>query len=144
MLLQAFFPKNRGHWKQFSSLELNAIGPRPEKAPFDTRFPQDLTIKKGYSTSEQIGIAMAALVEKGQMELIEWTKQASTSVTLSAVGRSILITSKQILTLCIGHRLRIIEDVDGSSSRTIDLSTMDSDDEDMDAVLGRRGPSALA
>lgn len=51
----------------------------------------------------------------------------------------------QLLTLCIAHRQRIIDDVDGSSSKTIDLSNMDSEDEDvMDAMLGRRGPSAEA
>ena len=32
-------------------------------------------MKKGNSPSEQMGIAIAALTEKGQMELIEWTKQ---------------------------------------------------------------------
>ncbi|TFK80719.1 timeless-domain-containing protein [Polyporus arcularius HHB13444] len=125
LIVEAFFPKNRGHWKQFSSLQLDAIGPRPETHMIDNRFPQDVSVKKGYTPSEQIGIAMAALVENGQMELIDWTKQ--------------------ILTLCIAHRKRTIEDVDGSSSKTIDLSTMDSsDDEDMDAMLGRRGPSAEA
>ncbi|KAI0752629.1 timeless-domain-containing protein [Daedaleopsis nitida] len=125
LIVEAFFPKNRGHWKQFSSFEPEEVRTRAEKVPFDTRFPQDITIKKGYSPSEEIGIAMAALTEKGEMGLIEWTKQ--------------------ILTLCIAHRTRIIEDVDGSSSKTIDLSQIDSDDdEDMDVVLGRRGPSAEA
>lgn len=51
----------------------------------------------------------------------------------------------QILTMCIAHRTRIIEDVDGSSSKVIDLSNVDSDDdEDMDNALGQRGPSAQA
>ena len=51
----------------------------------------------------------------------------------------------QLLTLCIAHRQRIIDDVDGSSSKTIDLSNMDSEDEEtMDTMLGRRGPSAEA
>ncbi len=51
----------------------------------------------------------------------------------------------QILTLCIAHRQRIIDAVDGSSSPTLDLSNMDSEDEDaMDTMLGRRGPSAEA
>ena len=72
---QAFFSKNRGHWKQFSSRELDAVGPRPEGRPLDERFPQDLSVKKGYSPSEQMGVAIAALTEKGQMELVEWTKQ---------------------------------------------------------------------
>ncbi len=46
--------------------------------------------------------------------------------------------------MCIAHRTRIIEDVDGSSSKVIDLSNVDSDDdEDMDNALGQR-PSAQA
>ena len=45
--------------------------------------------------------------------------------------------------LCIAHRQKIIEDVDGSSSK-IDLSRLQSDDEDVDAVVNRKGPSAAA
>ena len=82
---QAFFPKNRGHWKQFSSAELDAVGPRPEAPNFDTRFPQDWYVKKGYTPSEEIGIAMLALTDNGQMELIEWTKQACLSSSLNVV-----------------------------------------------------------
>ncbi len=76
---QAFFPKNRSHWKQFSSAELDAVGPRPEAPAFDTRFPQDLYIKKGYSPSEEIGIAMLALTDNVPMELIDWTKRVRLS-----------------------------------------------------------------
>ena len=46
--------------------------------------------------------------------------------------------------LCIAHRLRTIADVDGSSSKEIDLTQLDSDDDDVDAILNRRGPSAEA
>ena len=74
--MQAFFPKNRGHWKQFSSKELDEVGPRPERLPFDERFPQDVYVKKGYTPSEQMGIAMLALQEAGKLVLIEWTRQA--------------------------------------------------------------------
>ena len=45
--------------------------------------------------------------------------------------------------LCIAYRQKIIEDVDGSSSK-IDLSRLESDDEDVDAVVNRKGPSAEA
>ncbi|KAI0649834.1 timeless protein-domain-containing protein [Trametes meyenii] len=125
LVVEAFFPKNRGHWKQFSSAELDQVGPRPERAPFDNRFPPDVQVKKGYSLSDQIGIAMAALVENGQQNLIEWTKQ--------------------ILSLAIAHRQRIIDDVDGAPSKTIDLTGGDSGDEsDIDALLGRRPPSGEA
>ncbi|KAI0657606.1 timeless-domain-containing protein [Cubamyces menziesii] len=127
LVVEAFFPKNRGHWKQFSSAELDQIGPRPEKLPFDSRFPPDVQVKKGYTLSDQIGIAIAALVEKGQQNLVEWTKQ--------------------ILTLAIAHRQKIIEDVDGAPSKTIDLTGANSDNEsdvDVDAMLGRRAPSGEA
>jgi hypothetical protein len=40
----------------------------------DTRFPADVQVKKGYSWSEQLGIAIAALVEGGEGELVEWVK----------------------------------------------------------------------
>ncbi|KAI0827274.1 timeless protein-domain-containing protein [Trametes gibbosa] len=128
VIVEAFFPKNRGHWKQFSSLELDAVGAQPESHPFDTRFPPDVTVKKGYSHTDQIGIAMAALVERGQQSLIEWTKQ--------------------ILSLAIHHRQKIIDDVDGAPSKSIDLTNAeDSEDEavgDADALLGRRQPSREA
>ncbi|KAH9903300.1 timeless-domain-containing protein [Cubamyces lactineus] len=127
LVVEAFFPKNRGHWKQFSSAELDQIGTRPEKLPFDSRFPPDVQVKKGYTLSDQIGIAIAALIEKGQQNLVEWTKQ--------------------ILSLAIAHRQKIIEDVDGAPSKTIDLTGANSDNEsdvDIDAILGRRAPSGEA
>ena len=39
----------------------------------DTRFPQEVEVKKGYSWSDQLGIAIAALVEAGEGELVDWT-----------------------------------------------------------------------
>lgn len=43
----------------------------------DTRFPPDVQVKKGYSWSEQLGIAVAALAEAGASELVDWTKDVS-------------------------------------------------------------------
>ena len=43
----------------------------------DNRFPQDVQVKKGHTPSEQIGIAMAALVENGQKELIDCSELVS-------------------------------------------------------------------
>ena len=40
----------------------------------DTRFPADVQVKKGYKWSEQLGIAIAALVEGGEGELVNWVK----------------------------------------------------------------------
>jgi replication fork protection complex subunit Tof1/Swi1 len=40
----------------------------------DSRFPADVQVKKGYTWSEQLGIAIAALVEGGEGGLIDWVK----------------------------------------------------------------------
>ncbi|KAH9046637.1 timeless-domain-containing protein [Lactarius hengduanensis] len=77
VLIEALFPKNRNRWKKYSSWE-------PEQKSggkdADPRFPQDVSVKKGYSWSEQLAIAMAALQEAGQGELIEWVKETLTVV----------------------------------------------------------------
>lgn len=41
----------------------------------DSGFPPDVQVKKGYSWSEQLGIAIACLVESDKAELVEWVKQ---------------------------------------------------------------------
>ena len=76
LIVQAFFPMNRGHWKEFSSWTPPETTKRGrEETVEDNRFPPDVQVKKGYSWSEQLGIAIACLVEDGKMELIEWVKQ---------------------------------------------------------------------
>ncbi|KAH8980680.1 timeless-domain-containing protein [Lactarius akahatsu] len=77
VLIEALFPKNRNRWKKYSSWE-------PEQKSggkdADPKFPQDVSVKEGYSWSEQLAIAMAALQEAGQGELIEWVKETLTIV----------------------------------------------------------------
>ncbi|KAF8909752.1 timeless protein-domain-containing protein [Gymnopilus junonius] len=58
----------------------------------DTRFPPEVVVKKGYSWSDQVGIAVASLVEAKQEELIKW--------------------ATEILTFVIGQRSRIIDETD--------------------------------
>ncbi|GBE89890.1 Topoisomerase 1-associated factor 1 [Sparassis crispa] len=122
----AFFPKNRGHWKHLSSWESEEKTSRAERTVEDTRFPPDVQVKKGYTWSEQLGVAIACLVEEGKMELIVWVKQ--------------------ILALAVAQRQRIIEDTDGSSSRvSADANdSADEDDMDIEAVTKLRGPSGDA
>jgi replication fork protection complex subunit Tof1/Swi1 len=76
VILQAFFPKNRNQWKQYSSWEPEEKVKRDRggKMVEDTRFPPDVQVKKGFSWSEQLGIAIAALVEGGERELVDWVK----------------------------------------------------------------------
>ncbi|KIY53837.1 timeless-domain-containing protein, partial [Fistulina hepatica ATCC 64428] len=71
LAVQAFFPKTRGNWKQFSSWESED----KTRGDFDTCFPQDVVVKKGYTWSEELGIAIAALTEAGQRNLVVWTTE---------------------------------------------------------------------
>jgi len=72
---EALFPKNRGHWKQFSSWEPNQQ--LKDKTTPDNRFPPDVEVKKGYSWSDQLGIVIAALVEASHEDLLRWTTEES-------------------------------------------------------------------
>ena len=45
---------------------------RAEKSLFG-----EVVVKKGYSWSEQVGIAVAALVDSGKRGLVNWTLEAS-------------------------------------------------------------------
>ncbi|TFY59930.1 hypothetical protein EVG20_g7607, partial [Dentipellis fragilis] len=127
VLIEAFFPKNRGQWKKLSSWE-------PETKDKDTgsgkaavdegRFPPDVQVKKGYSWSEQLGIAVAALRDGGQGALVEWTKD--------------------ILKVVIRQRMRVIEETDGArgkDSEDQDTNEADLDDEELKAALLAKGPS---
>ncbi|THH00303.1 hypothetical protein EW026_g2191 [Hermanssonia centrifuga] len=112
LMVEAFFPKNRGKWKQLSSWEPpeKNTGPQAyadESLP-SSQWPAEVKIKKGFTWSQEMGIAIACLVDNGKMTLIDWIKQ--------------------ILIMVIGQRQRIIEDTDGSSSQQIDLIS-DNEDE---------------
>ena len=73
---KAFYPKNRSKWKALSSWEPPEKGTRTRhETVLDTRFPQEVRVKKGYTWTQQLGIAIAALVDDGKTSLIEWTKQ---------------------------------------------------------------------
>ncbi|KZT26081.1 timeless-domain-containing protein [Neolentinus lepideus HHB14362 ss-1] len=120
LIVEAFFPKNRGAWKKLSSWEPEPKVKSEEKTITDTRFPPDVQVKKGYSWSEQLGIAIACLTEDGKHELVEWIKD--------------------ILTLVIAQRKRIVEETDGCSSKTALQSDAESDAEDV-FIDTKRGPS---
>ncbi|KAJ3842021.1 timeless protein-domain-containing protein [Lentinula raphanica] len=103
LAIEAFFPKNRGNWKQYSSWEPPSKGEKSETVE-DTRVTQEVKVKKGHPWSDQIGIAIAVLVEAGQTELVLWMQE-------------ILVTAK-------AERDRLIEEVDkkdtGDSDEEID------------------------
>ncbi|KAA1474618.1 timeless-domain-containing protein [Dentipellis sp. KUC8613] len=125
VLIEAFFPKNRGQWKKLSSWEPEAKDAGSGKAAADdARFPPDVQVKKGYSWSEQLGIAVAALRDGGKGDLVEWTKD--------------------ILKIVIRQRMRVIEETDGArgkDSENQDANEADLDDEELRAALLAKGPS---
>ena len=71
--MQAFFPKNRNRWKKYSSWEPDNKAKKTKEV--NTEFPPDVQVKKGFSWSEQLAIAMAALQDASQSDLIEWVKE---------------------------------------------------------------------
>ncbi|CAE6484806.1 unnamed protein product [Rhizoctonia solani] len=66
LLVEAFYPKNRGQWKAYSSYEPEV---KPKSKPAGKA---EVGVKKGFKTSEQIGIAVACLVEEDNRLLIDW------------------------------------------------------------------------
>ncbi|KAF8989653.1 hypothetical protein BDZ89DRAFT_1087402 [Hymenopellis radicata] len=73
--VEAFFPRTRGNWKQFSSWE----APKKEKRQRKEKIAveKELHVKDGYSWKEQMGIALKALQGKDS-ELAEWVKELLT------------------------------------------------------------------
>lgn len=82
-LPQAFFPKNRNRWKKYSSWEPEEKESKREKDTDDNKLPPEVRVKKGYSWSEQLGIAIGCLVENGQQELINWVQEVIALLILS-------------------------------------------------------------
>ncbi|KAF8153299.1 timeless protein-domain-containing protein [Crassisporium funariophilum] len=121
LAVEAFFPKNRGNWKQYSSWEPEAKDTKGKKTVEDTRFPPDVEVKKGYSWSDQLGIAISCLLEANQEELVRWTTE--------------------ILSLVIARRSRIIEETDNKDDRN---SLEPSEDDDDAAASRSKEPSAEA
>ncbi|KAF8999889.1 hypothetical protein BDZ89DRAFT_1170521 [Hymenopellis radicata] len=73
--VEAFFPRTRGNWKQFSSWE----APKKEKRQRKEKIAveKELHVKDGYSWKEQVGIALKALQGKDS-ELADWVKELLT------------------------------------------------------------------
>ncbi|KAF8237621.1 timeless-domain-containing protein [Tricholoma matsutake] len=118
LAIEAFFPKNRSHWKQYSSWEPEEKTKREKKTSTveDTKFPPDVEVKKGYSWSDQLGIAIASLIEGGQEDLVNWTKD--------------------ILTLVVAQRRRIVEETDNNDDS--------EEDPDISTIAKMKGPSSEA
>lgn len=100
LVTKVFFPKNRGHWKQYSSWEADEHSMKKKKKKgrvgvveeeeLETRFPPDVHVKKGYSWSDQLGIVIAALVEADLTGLVNWTKEVRCCYFFFFLGAVIL------------------------------------------------------
>ena len=73
LAVEAFFPKNRSQWKQYSSYQKPERKGRAQASVVETRWPPDVVVQKGFSWSEELGIAVGALLEEGHKDLVEWT-----------------------------------------------------------------------
>ena len=75
MLPQAFYPKTRGRWKAHSSWEAPEKIARGDETMIENRWPAEVKIKKGFSWSEELAIAIKCLIEDEKASLIDWTKE---------------------------------------------------------------------
>ena len=75
---------NRGHWKQYSSWEPEEKA-KALRGGDDAQSPVEVHVKKGYTWSEQLGIAIACLVDNDKKDLVEWTKQVFGLVQVNLV-----------------------------------------------------------
>lgn len=92
IIIKAFFPKNRGSWKRFSSWKPEIKDKKGRKGrdevciltsdwrqsqPSQDETGEDLSIKNARDIpwSRQVGITVVALVEKGKQRLVDWTKE---------------------------------------------------------------------
>ncbi|KAJ7454075.1 timeless protein-domain-containing protein [Mycena galericulata] len=114
LAVEAFFPKNRGQWKAFSSWEPPEKGVRALRADKEKPGAGEVQVKRGYSWSEQLGIVIAALVDAGQLELVNWTKD--------------------ILATVIRQWEKIANEVEAAAK----ADNAPSDDEDDEEVLAKR------
>ena len=81
LIVEAFYPKNRGKWKALSSWEPPArdpLRPEPDSIP-ENRWPADVRVKKGYSWEEQLAITVKCLVEDEKESLVRWVKEVCTN-----------------------------------------------------------------
>jgi hypothetical protein len=70
--IQALYPKNRGHWKQFSSWK-----PEEKFIEREKKAAAEVQVTKGYTWTEEMGIVIACLVEDEKTHLINWVKEVS-------------------------------------------------------------------
>ncbi|EJD53471.1 timeless-domain-containing protein [Auricularia subglabra TFB-10046 SS5] len=110
LVIEAFFPKNRGTWKQFSSWEPEVKEKRKRGGDKEEETGEELTIPKTFTWSQQVGIAVGCLVDADKRELVDWTKE--------------------ILTFVLGLRARDIDEEEPENSQAgVDADVDASDDE---------------
>ncbi|KAJ6500386.1 timeless protein-domain-containing protein [Mycena sanguinolenta] len=113
LAVDAFFPKNRGQWKAYSSWEPPPKGPR-ERTRAERPNAGEVQVKRGFSWSEQLGIVIAALVDVGDVRWVNWTED--------------------ILKTVLGQWEKIAKEVDAAKKAD---EPSDDEDED-DEVLAKR------
>ena len=72
MTIQALYPKNRGHWKQFSSWK-----PEEKFVEREKKVAAEVQVTQGYTWTEEMGIVIACLVEDEKTHLINWVKEVT-------------------------------------------------------------------
>jgi replication fork protection complex subunit Tof1/Swi1 len=102
LIIEAFYPKNRGKWKALSSWEppVKGVARSEDETILENKWPAEARVKKGYTWSEQLGIAIKCLVEDEKEELVNWIKEVHWQLKKRQCGGS---NVKLFLDLGHGH-----------------------------------------
>ncbi|KAF8166787.1 hypothetical protein K438DRAFT_1984061 [Mycena galopus ATCC 62051] len=140
-VLQAFFPKNRGHWKAYSSWE----PPEKEKSARERARAEkpgagEVQVKRGFSWSEQLGIVIAALVDEGNVQWVNWTEDVSAPPTHRIFVTLTIPSLLQILKTVLAQWEKIAKEVDAAAKVKADGA---SENEEEEEVLAKRMEAQL-
>ncbi|KAF8523716.1 timeless protein-domain-containing protein [Hysterangium stoloniferum] len=124
LVVEAFFPKNRGQWKNYSSWEPEQKAKKLGNGAVTSFHPSDVRVKKGYSWSEELAIAIACLLENDQRVLIDWIRE--------------------ILMIVIGIRQRIVEETAKTGEGSDSGDEIDDDEKLRRQAAKLKGPSKEA
>ncbi|KAF8185006.1 timeless protein-domain-containing protein [Mycena galopus ATCC 62051] len=141
LAVEAFFPKNRGHWKAYSSWE----PPEKEKSVRERARAEkpgagEVQVKRGFSWSEQLGIVIAALVDEGNVQWVNWTEDVSAPPTHRIFVTLTIPSLLQILKTVLAQWEKIAKEVDAAAKARADGA---SENEEEEEVLAKRMEAQL-
>jgi replication fork protection complex subunit Tof1/Swi1 len=121
VIIQAFGPKSRGHWKELSSYKSDSDSDSSVRGVGGV-VDLDFIKRRALTWSQQMGVVIAMLVRDGKTGMIQWVAG--------------------VLEIVLAERQEIVLSTDGPPNLLLDKDNSDSDDDNHVRSFG--GPSIEA